>query len=95
MASRLDEGADDLVETHEINVTPFIDVILVLLISLYIAIDGERMSNGLINALPRTWRDAIGRLMKVDKLMTEVDHGARSAYEERVAQEEAAQREAA
>jgi NAD(P)-dependent dehydrogenase (short-subunit alcohol dehydrogenase family) len=34
--------------------------------------------------LPRTWREAIGRFMKVDKLMTEVDHGARNAYEERV-----------
>jgi NAD(P)-dependent dehydrogenase (short-subunit alcohol dehydrogenase family) len=39
--------------------------------------------------LPRTWREAIGRLMKVDKLMTEVDHGARNAYEERVAAAEA------
>jgi biopolymer transport protein ExbD len=29
---RLDHGADALVETHEINVTPFIDVMLVLLI---------------------------------------------------------------
>jgi NAD(P)-dependent dehydrogenase (short-subunit alcohol dehydrogenase family) len=36
--------------------------------------------------LPRTWREAIGRFMKVDKLMTEVDHGARNAYEERVSQ---------
>ena len=33
-------------------------------------------------------REALGRLMKVDKLMTEVDHGARNAYEERVAQSE-------
>ena len=31
MGARLDSG-DDLTETHEINVTPFIDVILVLLI---------------------------------------------------------------
>ena len=38
--------------------------------------------------LPRTWREAIGRLMKVDKLMTEVDHEARDAYEERLAQAE-------
>jgi NAD(P)-dependent dehydrogenase (short-subunit alcohol dehydrogenase family) len=38
--------------------------------------------------LPRTWREAIGRFMKVDKLMTEVDHGARNAYEKRVAQAE-------
>ena len=35
--------------------------------------------------LPRGVREAIGRLMKVDKLMTEVDHGARRAYEERAA----------
>ena len=35
--------------------------------------------------LPRGWREGLGRLMKVDKLMTEVDHGARNAYEERVA----------
>ncbi len=53
-----------------------------------------------IGLLPRNVREAIGRLMKVDKLMTEVDHGARSAYEDRVAREEAAaeaeaQREAA
>ncbi len=35
--------------------------------------------------LPRGVREAIGRLMKVDRLMLEVDHGARHAYEERVA----------
>ncbi len=35
--------------------------------------------------LPRGAREALGRLMKVDKLMTEVDHGARSRYEERAA----------
>ncbi len=35
--------------------------------------------------LPRGAREAIGRLMKVDKLMLEVDHGARRAYEERAA----------
>ena len=33
-------------------------------------------------------REALGRLMKVDKLMTEVDHGARRAYEERAAASE-------
>lgn len=37
MAVRLDHGDDELVETHEINVTPFIDVILVLLIVFMIA----------------------------------------------------------
>jgi NAD(P)-dependent dehydrogenase (short-subunit alcohol dehydrogenase family) len=38
--------------------------------------------------LPRGAREALGRFMKVDKLMTEVDHGARRAYEERVAESE-------
>jgi NAD(P)-dependent dehydrogenase (short-subunit alcohol dehydrogenase family) len=38
--------------------------------------------------LPRGWREALGRLMKVDKLMTEVDHGARHAYEKRAARED-------
>jgi biopolymer transport protein ExbD len=37
MAVRLDHGDDDLAETHEINVTPFIDVILVLLIIFMVA----------------------------------------------------------
>ena len=37
MAVRLDHGKDDLEETHEINVTPFIDVMLVLLIIFMIA----------------------------------------------------------
>jgi biopolymer transport protein ExbD len=32
MSVRLDHGDIDLAEVHEINVTPFIDVILVLLI---------------------------------------------------------------
>jgi NADP-dependent 3-hydroxy acid dehydrogenase YdfG len=40
--------------------------------------------------LPRPWREALGRFMKVDKLMTEVDHGARRAYEERAAHSEPA-----
>jgi biopolymer transport protein ExbD len=37
MGVRLDHGGDELVETHEINVTPFIDVILVLLIIFMVA----------------------------------------------------------
>jgi biopolymer transport protein ExbD len=37
MSVRLDHGSDDLSEVHEINVTPFIDVILVLLIVFMIA----------------------------------------------------------
>jgi len=35
--------------------------------------------------LPRGAREGLGRLMKVDKLMFEVDHGARRAYEDRAA----------
>jgi short-subunit dehydrogenase len=38
--------------------------------------------------LPRRANEAIGRLMKADKLMFEVDHGARQAYEERAAASE-------
>jgi len=49
-------------------------------------------SNGVlfkfVALLPRAWREALGRFMKVDKLMTEVDHSARHAYEERAAQSE-------
>jgi biopolymer transport protein ExbD len=37
VAIRLDHGADDLAELHEINVTPFIDVMLVLLIIFMVA----------------------------------------------------------
>jgi NAD(P)-dependent dehydrogenase (short-subunit alcohol dehydrogenase family) len=44
----------------------------------------------LIANLPRAWREGLGRLMKVDKLMIEIDHGARSAYEERAAREDMA-----
>lgn len=38
--------------------------------------------------LPRSWREALGRAMKIDKLMTEVDHSARQAYEDRAAASE-------
>ncbi|HEX6781407.1 MAG TPA: SDR family oxidoreductase [Solirubrobacterales bacterium] len=41
--------------------------------------------------LPRAWREALGRAMKVDKLMIEVDHDARRAYEERAAASEPGQ----
>ena len=37
MAVRLDHGADELDEAHDINVTPFIDVMLVLLIIFMVA----------------------------------------------------------
>jgi NAD(P)-dependent dehydrogenase (short-subunit alcohol dehydrogenase family) len=52
-----------------------------------------RFNGGLfkfIALLPRGAREAIGRFMKVDKLMTEVDHGARRAYEDRAAHSEPA-----
>ncbi len=42
----------------------------------------------IVALMPRPWREGLGRLMKVDKLMTEVDHGARHAYEDRVAHSE-------
>jgi NAD(P)-dependent dehydrogenase (short-subunit alcohol dehydrogenase family) len=38
-----------------------------------------------VGILPRSWREAVARAMKVDKLMLEVDHNARHAYEERAA----------
>ncbi len=41
-----------------------------------------------LSLIPRGAREALGRLMKIDKLMTEVDHGARRAYEERAAKSE-------
>ena len=37
MAMRLDHGTDELNEVHDINVTPFIDVMLVLLIIFMVA----------------------------------------------------------
>ena len=37
MSARLDHGEDSLAEMHEINVTPFIDVMLVLLIIFMVA----------------------------------------------------------
>ena len=37
MGVRLDHGAEELAEAHEINVTPFIDVMLVLLIIFMVA----------------------------------------------------------
>ena len=37
MSARLDHGEDNIAEVHEINVTPFIDVMLVLLIIFMVA----------------------------------------------------------
>jgi NAD(P)-dependent dehydrogenase (short-subunit alcohol dehydrogenase family) len=41
-----------------------------------------------VSLLPRGAREAMSRAMKLDKLMFEVDHGARRAYEERAAASE-------
>jgi NAD(P)-dependent dehydrogenase (short-subunit alcohol dehydrogenase family) len=41
-----------------------------------------------LTLMPRGMREGLGRLMKVDRLMIEVDHGARRAYEERAAASE-------
>jgi NAD(P)-dependent dehydrogenase (short-subunit alcohol dehydrogenase family) len=41
-----------------------------------------------VSMLPRAAREWLARAMKLDKLMTEVDHAARSSYEDRVAHSE-------
>jgi len=41
-----------------------------------------------LSLVPRGAREGLGRLMRIDKLMTEVDQSARRAYEERVASSE-------
>lgn len=43
----------------------------------------------IVQLLPRGAREALGRFFGVDKLMTEVDHGARNSYETRAAQSRA------
>ena len=52
MAGRIDEGGDELVEAHEINVTPFIDVMLVLLIIFMVS--APLLTVGVPVELPRT-----------------------------------------
>jgi NAD(P)-dependent dehydrogenase (short-subunit alcohol dehydrogenase family) len=44
--------------------------------------------------LPRRAREAFGRFMGIDKVMTEADHGARRGYEERAAKSHSAGAEA-
>ena len=52
MSGRLDDGRDELSELHEINVTPFIDVMLVLLIIFMVA--APLMTVGVPIDLPKT-----------------------------------------
>lgn len=51
MAGGVNEGGDDLTETHEINVTPFIDVMLVLLIIFMVT--APLLSQGMKLDLPK------------------------------------------
>jgi hypothetical protein len=39
----------------------------------------------LANLVPRRARDAVGRALKLDRALTDADHGARAAYEARAA----------
>ncbi|HWC49991.1 MAG TPA: SDR family oxidoreductase [Solirubrobacterales bacterium] len=52
-----------------------------------------RASVAMGGILPRKAREAVGRLMGVDKIMTEVDPQARRSYEERVSAFESSQNE--
>jgi short-subunit dehydrogenase len=38
-----------------------------------------------MNLVPRRARDAVGRALKIDRALTQADHGARAAYEARAA----------
>jgi NAD(P)-dependent dehydrogenase (short-subunit alcohol dehydrogenase family) len=71
-----EDVADAIVEAMEV---PRFDVFV------------PRSNGGLykfLQLLPRGAREGIGRAMKVDRLMLEVDHAARRAYEERAAASE-------
>jgi hypothetical protein len=39
----------------------------------------------LFNLVPRRARDAVGRALKIDRALTDADHGARATYEARAA----------
>jgi biopolymer transport protein TolR len=62
MSVRLDHGEDVLTEVHEINVTPFIDVMLVLLIIFMVA--APLMVAGVPVELPKTTAPRVGQSKK-------------------------------
>ena len=57
MAGGVQDNGDDLVEAHEINVTPFIDVMLVLLIIFMVA--APLLTSGVPVDLPQTTAKAM------------------------------------
>ncbi len=74
MAIRLGHDGDDFAETHEINVTPFIDVILVLLIIFMIAaplatVDVPVRSAGHHRAEATAPRQAVFLTIKADRTL--------------------------
>ena len=74
MAMRLAKRDDEFVETHEINVTPFIDVMLVLLIIFMIA--APMLHQGVEVALPKA--NAQNLPLRVqDPLVISIDRNGR------------------
>jgi NADP-dependent 3-hydroxy acid dehydrogenase YdfG len=68
-----EDVADEIVDALEV---PRFDVFIPRSLKLTLAAGG---------LLPRRWREAVARLMGVDKIMTGVPKAARQAYEERAA----------